>query len=329
MNMDIYGITAAAFKALLFGIIVTLLLLLYQIIIEEQRPRKSLEKAYGRINRQNEERTRQSDVKKILYGETDKEDLFSSLSALLAYSGLRGRLPWMNPFLYCIGVSCLVLAAFAAAWTLTGQVVYGLAAMAAGALLPYGILTLLQDGNYRKTEKCIIPFMNLVENFSFSSDDLLEILERAGQMVEDPIRREVAGAVLQARRSGDTLLAIRLLRENMEYPHFKRLIGNLERCSRGTADYKGIIAGSRGTVERNLAHGKEIKELHKNGRGEILLMIGMGAVLVPFMGSVNGTEENVFRMMWQALAGRCILVALAAIVAAALWFCAFGIKRRK
>lgn len=317
----------AGMRAILLLVTVGTCVGIYKLTEGRDLARKSILEVYEKISRGNQVQLEEYEQNQMLYGKDDETHLLWGITERLVYSGIRGEVPWMNASVYICLVFVLCLLLFAAGLAVGGHVVIGLAFAALFWGLQFGGISILIELNFRKTEKYLIPFMNMVENYAASSDDLLVILENAGAMVGEPVNREVLDAVSRARRSGDAYKAVRLLQENIEHPHFKRLMGNLEKCSRGTADYRSVIGSSRGAAERYLTTGKEIREVYKNGRGEILIMAGGGLFLLSIMQTLTGSGENVIVTLGKSFLGKGILWMLVAVFASAFWFCLFGGKR--
>lgn len=299
----------------------------YLILGREKLMKDCLETVYKRISEG--DRIKLDEIKRFqrFHGETDKKTLFVSLNRRLGYSGILTRLPWLNTSMAAAAALAGIPLLFLIGTIGTGkwQMAAGITICVPAAL--HGILIFVMDANYRNTEKDLIPFMNLVENFSITEDDLISILEAAGGYVGDPIRSHVKNAVYMARREGDAVLALRNLREGMEHKYFKKLIRNLEICSRHTANYKEIVNDCRGATERQLDMEQEKKAIFQNARFELCAIVAVGVGLIFMMSSFLESEKNIFILMAQQLPGQILIGYLGFMTAVAAWFCVFRLKQ--
>ena len=245
-------------------------------------------------------------------GKQEKESLFYRLDAILLQSGIRRNFPFLNPELFItIVTGCIVLGAITAG-VITGTWFWGCVAAVGIFGSIYFILYLLLGSNYRKTEEGIMTFLNLVENFNTTDDDLINIFGKVAPYLQEPLKSTVRECYQEAVYTGDTEQALQNLEAKIEHEKFKEIIRNLSVCSRYEANYGEIVKDSRQLLREHLAMREERKAIRNNARAEIaILILGCGLVLYMLNGFLS---VPMITQLTGSFVGQMLLLYLAVIL---------------
>ena len=221
-------------------------------------------------------------------GKQEKESFFYRLDAILLQSGIRRSFPFLNPELFItIMTGCIVLGAITAG-SITGSWVWGCVSALGIFGSMYFILYLLLGRNYQKTEDGIMTFLNLVENFNTTDDDLINIFGKVCPYLQEPLKSTVSECYQEAVYTGDSEQALQNLEAKLEHEKFREIIRNLSVCSRYEANYGEIVKDSRQLLREHLAMREERKAIRNNAKAEIIiLLLGCGLVLYMLNGFLS------------------------------------------
>lgn len=259
-------------------------------------------------------------------GEVMKKPFTEKVNDMLIYSGLQLKFPFINvkTAYFSVGFLCFIL--FGVVDIITGQILWGVSAAAAFVLVIYLILYMLRTKNYSNTEKDITLFMNMVTNFSATSDDIIFILERTSSYLSNPLKEAIQIVCTSAKSDGNITLALQDLRRKIEHPLFKRIVSNLELCSRNSCDYRNIIEDSRERVEASLSSATKRRAIYSSGRINIFMLIGVGIVLIWESMSFVGDDKTFLEVMTANIFGKIILVFVVLSFGFSLYYAIFKLQ---
>jgi Flp pilus assembly protein TadB len=260
-------------------------------------------------------RAEQERQQRDIHGAGTKQDWLSKLDERLCYSGIKDKFTWLTTEMYVIVVA-IVTAVITTVVTVFASLLQGVIAAAVTILMFKLVIVLMSNSRDKRTEAQLLQFMNIIDNFSKTSNDLIDILDKASRYIDEPLSSQIYNAVQEARNSGDSLTALRSLQSNVKNKHFKILIQNLETSSRLENNYSDIIEDCREIFHTYIRAQKEKRSVRMNGMFEILMMIGVGLICVSMIGDM-ADEGNIIDML---LNNGTIGVALFIILAAALVF---------
>lgn len=251
---------------------------------------------------------------RLLQGNSRKKNWVRRLDLLLLQSGVKGRVPFLNTEMFLLLMSFGFLMTEAGCfwrkasflWMILTPVLF-----VGGSLL---FLQFLAGRNYKRAEEQLLPFMNLIGNYSYTEDDLVSIFGRIILYLEEPYRSAVEECHLYAKSTGDAVTAFRELGMKIPHEQFQRLMRNLEICCQHEANYGEIIDDSREMLQDYLKNKKEREAVKKNARIELLLLIG-GCFLALWM--IDGlTERAVLELLESTLPGKLLLLYCGGVLAA-------------
>lgn len=261
-------------------------------------------------------------------GEKLKKTFTEKVDDMLVYSGLQLKFPFLNvkTAYFILGFSAFLV--FGITDIFTGQIMWGGSAAAALILIVYLVLYMMRTRNYSNTEKDITLFMNMVTNFSSTSDDIIFILERTSSYLNNPLKNAIQIICTSAKSDGNITLALQDLRRKIEHPLFKRIVSNLELCSRNSCDYRNIIEDSRERVEASLSSATKRRAIYSAGRINIFMLIGVGIFLIWESMSFVGDDKTFLEVMTQNIIGKIILVFVVLSFGFSLYYAIFKLQEK-
>lgn len=227
-----------------------------------------------------------------------------------AQSMIQKKYPWLNGQLYVsLLLAAASLAGIAGLFLLHRQ---PLLSICGGVLLFGGILfggvfyvNLIRGNKRRQTEKELLPFLNIVDNFSKSEQDLFQIFELATPYLKEPIRSALSECGKHAAATGNRRAAIRDLIYRIEHPKFREMVQNLEICSRNEANYARVMGDMRESLSAYMSNRKEEDGILREGQVQILVIACMG---IPMIAMLTAITKIPLRQMPETLFGRCIII---------------------
>lgn len=313
----------------LFGLIFYVVYSVINYFKYNSHANEKIKSFYAQMSEAERERAEAERRDRDIHGEGGKKDFLASIDEKLAYSGIKEKIPWLTTEFYLLAVIV-----FDAIITLIIVVFKGAGFGIMAAILVPMIFELLLSGSImirsNKTEEQMLQFMNIIDNFSKSSDDLIDILERSSRYIENPLGDQIYTAVVNAKNSGNQTLALIELQNSVKNKHFKVLIRNLEICSRYDTNYDTIIEDCREVFHSYIRSEREKGTIRKNGVAQILIMIVLGGFCVVATSSMDDTSSNFIQAFTSGgTLGYLVLGFLAFALVAALYIMIFKVLRSK
>lgn len=259
------------------------------------RMQKNIQSLYSRMNEQEKLRAQAERQQRDIHGAGGKHDMLARIDEELAYSGIKEKVKWITTELFII-ISVLFIAIITTIFTVLKGIWIGIVAGAVTYLLIRLVIGLMVTVRNKKTESIMLQFMNIVDNFSKTSDDLIAIFEKASKYIEEPLSGQIYDAVIEARNTGDTLQALQELQDRVKNKHFKVLVRNLEISSRFETNYSDIIEDCRDIFHNYLKGEKEKRSLRIQGLLEILVMLCCGFLCIYLISDIV-EEGNIISLL--------------------------------
>lgn len=319
----------------IYSMYIYLLLLIVYIVYStmnyfkyHSRMQKTIQSLYIQMSDQERARAETERQQRDIHGAGIKTDWLGRLDEELAYSGIKDKLKWMTTEIYIILVT-LITTVVGTAFVLFSGLWQGILAGVIIVVIFKLIITLLCNSRDKKIEAQLLQFMNIIDNFSRTSDDLIDILEKASRYIDDPLGSQIYDAVQEARNTGDSLLALQDLQESVKSKHFKILIRNLETSSRFENNYSDIIEDCRSIFHDYIKAQKEKRSIRFNGVVEILIMVGTGIMSISMVGQIADGGNVIEILLNGGTAGIAIFWLLIGSALLALYVAVFQIMREK
>lgn len=290
------------------------------------RMQKTIQTLYSRMNEQEKSRAQAERQQRDIHGAGGKRDILARLDEELAYSGIKDKFKWMTTEIYII----IILVIVALALIIT-TALFGLFVGVATGFLVYiclrTIISVMVSVRNKNTESVMLQFMNIVDNLSRTSDDLISILEKASKYIEEPLSSQIYDAVVEARNTGDTLLALQDLQDRVKNKHFKVLVRNLEISSRFETNYSDIVEDCREIFHNYLKAEKEKRNIRISGLLEIATMLGCGFLCIYLISDIVDNGNIVVTLLQGGPVGIAILVLLIVSAVAAVYLAVFKVLK--
>ena len=168
----------------------------------------------------------------------------------------------------------------------------------------YMVIKVLRIRRKKKTEAELLPFLNVIDNFSKGDQDLFHILEKAGNYLREPLKSAVLECSTHASHTGKRYEAIQELIYRIEHPKFQELMHNLDICSRNEANYSEVLGDMRESLMNYLSNRREEESILREGKIQILLIIFLG---IPMIGMLRGITGISFVSMTDNVFGRLVI----------------------
>lgn len=251
--------------------------------------------------------------RRLQTGNTKRKSRICRLDLLLLGSGVKRSFPFLSTELFLLGMIGLITGAEILLFMMKADpltVVWAPFLLAGAAAV---CLQFLADRNYKRAEEQLLPFVNLIGNYSHSEDDLISIFGRMLPYLEEPYRSAAEDCCLYVKATGDAATAFHEMGMKIPHEQFARLMRNLEICCRHEANYGEIIDDSREMLQDYLRNKKERESVKKNARAELLILAG-GCFLALWM--MDGlTERSIVELLFSTLPGKIMLIYCGGVLA--------------
>lgn len=302
MNIVIYLMYAIIFVAVFFTIFN------FFRMAKDNEAIQSASKGFAKAVGKNEQQRKKDLMENaILEGELNNTSFFYKLDVMILQSGLKRKIPILTTESFLFFELLLSLVSGVIVHRITGEFLVALIAAILLCSAVYVVIYIIAGQQYAQTERCIMQFANLLDNYSKTSDDIIEILGKIGYYLDEPLKTAVIECHIEAVNTGDITTAFRNLSVKIEHPKFKEIVRNLEICRKHEANYSTIIKDIRYILKEYLRAKEERKAEETTGRISMAFMLGIGAVILGF---VNGfiSKGTVFTVLMSSLIGQCILL---------------------
>ncbi len=277
---------------------------------------KSVIKMFSATEHSYKARKEVEEARRLEDGNQEKKSFIYKLDLMIERSGLRKKIPFLNTEVY-IGLTIVIASlGFILVSSITGIWLLGAVVIMATVIGAYAIIYILSGIAYEKVDETILPFVNILENYSGTNDDIVSILGKTYPYLENPLREHIEEFYDEVNSSGDVTRAFRNLEVKIENERFKEIIRNLEICSRHEANYQEIIKDTRVTLMDYLEAKQKRKAIIKQGRIEILMSIGLCSVMISMF---TGFVPNLFNILINSPVGNAILLYCIIVLGICLW----------
>lgn len=263
-----------------------------------------------------EKRKNEKEELRILEGNYKETRFLNKLDILIERSGVKKTFKFLNAEMYiiinllicCIG---LLVGIFILDYWLWGLIIDIVSVM-----ILYGILIFLEGINYTKIDKEMLTFLNLLENFSATEDDIVQIINNTYVFLKDPLKSYLRDFSLEVQSTGNIEAEFRKLENKIENEKLSSFIRNIEICSRHEANYREIIQDARASVQEYLRAKEKRKAIISNGRVEILVCIAMSVLIICLFTSLT---PNLFSLLKDSLIGNLIMLYNVIVLSILAW----------
>ena len=155
-------------------------------------------------------------------GNIDDMTFFEKIDMLIERSGIRSYVSFFNTELLILSMIILSIAGFFISKAIYDFWVINLGVAVLVGLMCYIALYIASGLTYEKVDDGLLLFINHLENFSSTTDDVVTLFEKTLPYVKEPLKRYVEEFVNEAK-SGDLKLAFRNFEKKVENKRFKSI----------------------------------------------------------------------------------------------------------
>ncbi len=273
---------------------------------------------------------RESDMEylKSTVGAIQKKSLYERTNNILYFSGVRLKFYWLTPTVFFITLFFITLAAGLLAFRNCTNFVLSTFVTCIPVFMIYLFLQIMMTVNNKQVENELMSFINMIDNFSTSTDDIIYILERSSHYLGNVLRLAIQSCVSYARLSGNVSRALMRLSEQIEHTQFRRFIIALELASRSSCDYKQVVDDFRERTNENLSAIKKLDAVYSNCRAEVFTILFVGAFVIYMSLDLVGEMGGFFQVVNAHIFGQIIFVFLALIYISSCWYIIFRLNNK-
>ena len=272
------------FKFILFFALVKMFYSLLDYIKKNRAIKKSVYRIYSTADERYEKRKEQKEKIYFEEGNVENTSFFYRLDLLIERSEIRKKIPFLSTEIYLLFLGIISVVAF-----VVGNLIFGLIGAVLGItlsiLIIHSSLYILARLNYERVDNEITKFVNLVESYSVSSNDILSVMGNVYPYLNDPLRTYIETFYNEVSTTGDYDRAFMNLKNKAESERLKRVIENIELASQNEANYNEIIDDERNSLKAYSNAKEKRKELIAGGRNDIIACLIMGFATIYMLSS--------------------------------------------
>ena len=238
-------------------------------------------------------------------GIQEKDNFFYRMDLMLNQSGIKRTIPFFSTeylilFSMLIGIAGMTITGIFAGFAI------GFSVGAVFTVMPYMLLRIRADMNYKKIENQIIHFLNMIENYTKTHDNIITIFGKVYPFLEEPLATAVKECYVEATNTGDMSMAFRKLETKVVHDKFSEILRNLELCSRYEANYQAVVSTSRDIMTNYIKSRKKIKSIADNAKIDFGIIMFCMVIL---FGMIDSFIENggIIDVLTSSTAGMVII----------------------
>lgn len=262
--------------------------------------------------------------KRDIHGEGNDKDILSRIDEILNYSGIKEKIPWLTTELFIV-LALLLIAIVSTIVLLTFGLIQGLlSAVIIAAAIRLSIV-LLSIYRSKLIDEQLLQFMNIIDNFSKTSNDIIDIFEKASLYIQNPLRNQIYQAVQKARNSGSKEIALKDLQDNVKNKHFKMLVRNLDISSNFESNYSDIVEDCRGVFHGYIRSQKELKQIQIGGIIQIGFLVVLSLVAIQMIVQIANSDDVVKVLADSGAVGIGLILYLVTAIILSIYIAVFKI----
>lgn len=276
-----------------------------------KKDKSELERITGWLERRYKKRLQKEAELQLLVGNRCRKQRLYLIDKMLEYSGFKRKIRYLTAELFLILVLMLSIIAGIFAYMYSEKAVAALSVAGLTFIVAFLVVYIMSGVYYISLEKNIMTFLNLIDNFNKSEDDIVEIIRRTVGYVDNPLKELLRDFCNDAKMLGDTRVAFENLEGKIEHDKCRELIRNIEVCSRYDSDYAEVIHDCRVSMTDYLSIKAERRAIISNGRMEVVILLASAVVIVMLYA---GISESMWSLLTDTFIGNCILMYCAVVL---------------
>lgn len=301
----------------LFLILFILMFFLTKELINERLIARKFKKMINETQKKSNIRELERERDRQIQGNTTDDTFLSKLDILLNHSGIKKYIPALNTNLLLIIVLFVFIISLAITLYMTSSILRGLIISSLIIVIMFLLLLIMNIINFARTEKEIITFINLLQNYSRVTSDIVNILGQMYPYLNEPLRSITEDCYLECIKTGNVQRSLDNLVKKINHKKLSSIIKNIAICAKYEANYETVINESRNVIQDYLSGKKQRKEMIRNAAVEIGIITGTGAILVGLLN--NYMEVEIFKVLFSTLIGNALLLYFTIIAVIIVW----------
>ncbi len=131
----------------------------------------------------------------------------------------------------------------------------------------------------------MMSFLNLVENFSKSEEDIVNIMDRANQYITAPLQDVINDFVMEARLYGNLTESFDKLCKRLEGTKLSDVFWSLKICSEHDANYTEVLYDAKISVKEYLKSKTIQKAIRNSARIDMAALVAAEWLIIRIMDS--------------------------------------------
>ena len=272
----------------------------------------SAKKVINKFSKNEEKRKKKKEKLELEQGYQEKYAYLDNFDLLLERSGVRTKIPFINSEIYISGSILISALSIVFSKNLFIGIILSLIIIA----FSYIFLYLRAGHNYEKIEVQIMPFLNLLENYAKTNDDIVAIFQKTIPYLKYPLRNYIEQFVIEVNTYGNMYKSFSDLEYKIENMKLKSLIRNLSMASRFEANYQEVIRDERDTFKSYLKAKQKRKSIINNGRIEILMCLGFSVAMLSVFSKFS---SGIWYALFNTLIGNLIILYCVVVLIICAW----------
>lgn len=267
---------------------------------------------------QNKQRRKEKEEKQQLEeGVQDSSSLAYRIDLMLEQSGLSKKIPYLSSELWVLENAISFLAFFLPVYVVSNKILFGFMAGSVWLAVQYIAISIMRHEKYKKVEESLLTFLELMDNYSHSSDDIVYIMGKTAAYLKEPLKGAVYNFYNEACATGDSVTAFRRLMIRVPHPEFQKIIQNIEMCSRHEANYSVILRRLKINMEKYNSEQKKKGSIVNNARINIGIILAVELLVFGLLNEITNT--SVLHVLLSSPVGYIILFYCVIVFFLCIW----------
>ncbi len=239
----------------------------------------------GKLKKSEEVRIMQEEALRVAEGNQDKTNFFYKMDLMINQSGLRKHYKGISTEIICMLSMLMSMTGLVSTLLITQSGFLSIIVFITLLFFPYITLAIIADFNRKKVEAQIIHFLNMVENYTRTYDNIITIFGKIYPFLQEPMCSAVKECYVEATNTGNVSAAFRKLETKVVHDKFSEILRNLELCGKYEANYQLVVSQARDIMINYIKSKKKIKNIVNDAKLDFIILLISGVFLVGIIDS--------------------------------------------
>lgn len=254
------------------------------------------------------------DIKKI---RAKKENPIATyFNNKFVYSRIDKYIKFMTPGLWFGFIAAVFFITLVVLLALKADFIVAFAFAILAGFIPFIIELIMAHSNYKKIDKQLIEFLNMLGNFSSQNTEITEVLSHVYPRMEEPLSSILEESIYEAENLGTETAMINLSRK-IEHPKFKEIIQNLRVAQKYSASFKAVVDNNNASLLDYIRQKKERDHLATFNMITLILVIIIAIAIFYVLGGM--IDVDIFTYLFTNTNGQIALAIAFACVGFFVW----------